>query len=147
MKVYLAGDLMIESSRHLLEEICSELEKRGFKVFLPHRDAGLMREQDVQDVGSRKKAFEPIFTRDIDEIKQCEYAIFLLDGLCFGTTLELGWTYTLKRELNFKIVIIGLYTDIRGLVSLDFMRTCSCDFIVTSVKELLELITNLSKRE
>lgn len=145
MKVYLAGDLMIDSSRCFLEKICSNLEEQGFEVFLPHRDAGLLREEDFQDVSSRRETFKPIFDREIAELKSCDYAVFLLDGLCFGTTFEMGCVYTLKEELGLHIVIIGLYTDIRGVTSLDFIRTCSCDFLVASIEDLLGLFQSISQ--
>ena len=144
MNVYLAGDLMVDSSRIFLEKICKTLEEQGFKVFLPHRDAGLLREKDIQNIESRKEAFEPVFDLEITKLKGCDYAVFLLDGQCFGTTFEMGCAYTLKRECGLPLVIIGLYTDIRGATSLDFIRTCGCDFLVTSSEDLLGLIQNIS---
>lgn len=135
---------MVDSSRIFLEKICSNFEKQGFKVFLPHRDAGLLREEDFTDVSSRREKFKPIFDLEIAELKSCDYAVFVLDGQCFGTTFEMGCAYALKQELGLDIVIIGLYTDIRGITSLDFIRICACDFLLTSEDELQGLIQNIS---
>jgi hypothetical protein len=146
MKIYLAGNLMVDSSRIFLEKICSNIEEHGFKVFLPHRDAGLLREEDIQDITSRRELFKPIFDLELAELKSSDYAVFVLDGQCFGTTFEMGCAYTLKQELGLDIVIIGLYTDIRGVTSLDFIRICCCDFLVTSEKELLGLIQNINNK-
>ena len=135
---------MVDSSRIFLETICSNFEEQGFEVFLPHRDAGLLKEKDIQDVNSRRETFKPIFDLEIAELKSSDYAVFLLDGQCFGTTFEMGCAYTLKQALGLHILIIGLYTDIRGVTSLDFMRICGCDFLVTSGEDLLGLIQSIS---
>ena len=37
-KIYIAGPLFNDHERHFLEAIALNLEKEGFKCFLPHRD-------------------------------------------------------------------------------------------------------------
>jgi nucleoside 2-deoxyribosyltransferase len=146
MKIYLAGDLMVDSSRIYLEKTCDKLEQAGFEVFLPHRDAGLVREEDCQNINSRRELFRPIFDLEINKLKDSDCAVFLLDGQCFGTTFEMGYIYALKNELGLNTTIIGLYTDIRGLTSLDFIRISCCDFLITSHEKLLDLIRDFSKK-
>jgi len=139
-RVYVAGDLITEAVRQQMQEITAELERQGFEVFLPGRDAGLLREENLHGVETRKELFKPIFERDIVEIEKADYYICILDGLCFGTSLELGYAYAVKKLLKPSLKIVGIYTDLRGTDSLDLMRTYACDMIYTSMRDLPRLI-------
>lgn len=145
-RVYVAGDLIAEAMRHQIEQMAKEFEKDGFEVFLPHRDAGILKEADIRGIEARKKAFGSIFERDIAEIEKADYFVCVLDGLCFGTSLELGYAYALKRLLKRDLTIAGVYTDLRGMDSLDLMRTYACDVICTSVRDISKMVRELSAR-
>jgi nucleoside 2-deoxyribosyltransferase len=125
-----------------MEEIASELESAKFRVFLPHRDAGLVAENEVRGLAARKKTFTKVFSRDLAELEKATCLVCLLDGLSFGTSLELGYACALRKSRKH-MRVVGLYTDLRGLDSLDLMRTCACDRICTSKQDLIIVIKQL----
>ena len=147
IRIYVAGNLAVEAMRRQMEGMTFEFERLGAQVFLPHRDAGIIREEDFQGFEARKNAFKSIFEHDIDELESADYLVCLLDGLSFGTSLELGYAYALKKNEKRGLKVIGLYTDLRGPDSLDLMRTAACDHICTSVADLRALVRNLVRTQ
>lgn len=99
MKIYIAGPLAEESQRKFLEEINSICQDLGFTTFLPHKDAGLYN-------GDHSKIPE-LSKRDVEEIKNCDLMIGVLNGITIGpgTAWEIGYAAALKKP------VIGLKTD------------------------------------
>ena len=64
--VYIAGPLFDDHERSYLESIAKIFEDRGHKTFLPHRDAGVVKDKYTQE------AKDQIFTTDIEALdKAC----------------------------------------------------------------------------
>jgi len=99
VKIYIAGPLYDEKNRDFLEQIdkiCKEFE---FETFLPHRDAGLY--------NGDKTKIKDISERDLEEIKNCEIMIGVLNGIYIGagTAWEMGYAQAIGKK------VIGLKTD------------------------------------
>lgn len=151
MEVYIGGNVKSLAERKFLEEIDKTCRNIGIKTFLPHRDAiipgksgeerGLLTREEYLNPEIRKLIFE----QDIKPLEKCDVAIMVLDGLCWGTTMELGYVYALKRKLGRKVTIIGVFTDPRGFEMLDCMRAESCDFLVSSIEELVKILKRLKE--
>ena len=60
--VYIAGPLFDDHERRYLESISKIFEDRGYKTFLPHRDAGVVKDKYT------KESKEGIFNTDIDAL-------------------------------------------------------------------------------
>ena len=55
--VYIAGPLFDDHERNYLESIAEIFETRGYKTFLPHRDAGVVSGEYTQE---EKQETDPI---------------------------------------------------------------------------------------
>ena len=99
MKVYIAGKILTDEEREILEKIDALCKKLGLETFLPHRDVGFAK--SINDA-------EKIFKADITEgFKDIKLVIASLNGLHVGagTAWELGYAYALG------IPAAGIKTD------------------------------------
>ena len=105
--VYIAGPLFDDHERNYLESIAEIFETRGYKTFLPHRDAGVVSGEYTQE--EKKK----IFTTDLNALKQADIIVALLTGrdVDSGTAAEVGYAFANNKKL------IGI-----GETGLDFYR-------------------------
>lgn len=153
MKVYIGGSTRTASQREFSEKIDKVAKEIGLQTFLPHRDVkvpgkkgeqrGLLtKKEDYLSTELRKSIFE----QNIKPLNECDVAIMTLDGLCWGTTVELGYAYALKTKCRKNLLIIGIYTDPLGLEMLDFIRYESCDVVVSSLEEMKDVLTKVAKR-
>ena len=74
--VYIAGPLFDDHERSYLESIAKIFEDRGHKTFLPHRDAGVVKDKYTQDAKGQ------IFTTDIEALDKATIVVALLTGSC-----------------------------------------------------------------
>src|SRR5260370_28128928 len=87
--IYVAGGLVNTHERWYLERIAEALEAAGYRTFLPHRDAGLVK------LSTYEERYR-IFHADIEALKSCDLCVALLTGPEHdsGTRAELGYLYT-----------------------------------------------------
>jgi nucleoside 2-deoxyribosyltransferase len=126
-KIYIAGPLCTEENRKFLEEIDRLCKNLGFKTFLPHRDAGLFRK--LNDIPKISK-------KDLEELKNCDILIGILDGICVGagTAWEMGFFQALGKK------VIGLKTDRKINESIPEIST-----IIAGQVEIAESLEELKK--
>ena len=145
MKIYIAGDLRSEPIRKYINDLVSILESKGHVCYNPFRDVQIPGkegpEKGLLSGNQYKKYGKYILKEDLRFIHKCEVFIFILDGLCWGTSVELGYVFSLKKNKIGKqnIQIIGIFTDPRGIDNLDVIRCNTCDTVLTSTKEILDL--------
>jgi len=141
---YVAGPLKYESTRTYLDKIEEVLLRNGFSTWSPYKDAGILSNEDLKNPEKIKTVLE----KDIAAFKDCNGAIFFLDGYHVGTIFELGYAYYLTKNAKKDFILIGLYTTIRGVENLDSMiKFCFEDTgsIVTSLSELEDLLLRINK--
>ena len=131
--IYVAGPLFNTHERCYLEHIAEALEAAGYRTFLPHRDAGLVK------LSSYEERYH-IFHADIEALKSCDLCVALLSGLDHdsGTSAELGYLYALGKPC------IGITDDKRAF--LNNIVWGICDYgrqMVHTVDELLEMVRSL----
>ncbi len=93
--VYIAGPLFDDHERRYLENISKIFEDRGYKTFLPHRDAGVVKDKYT------KESKEGIFNTDIDALDKATIVVALLTGrdVDSGTAAEIGYAYATDKTL------------------------------------------------
>ena len=131
-KIYIAGPLCEEKTRQFLEEIDKICKELGFETFLPHRDAGLYD-------GDESKIKE-ISNIDVQEIKDCDLMVGILDGIYVGagTAWEMGYAQAIGKK------VIGLKTDkkIKDSIPDISVIIAGCVNLVESLEELKENLKN-----
>lgn len=153
MKAYIGGSTRTASQREFSEKIEKIARELGLETFLPHRDVkipgkegkeqGLLtRSEDYLNPELRKLVFE----QNIKPLDECDIAIMTLDGLCWGTTIELGYAYCLKTKIKKNMLIVGIYTDPLGLDMLDFIRYQSCNVVVSSLQEMRAVLAEIVEK-
>ena len=87
----------VENINHqsYLESISKIFEDRGYKTFLPHRDAGVVKEKYTKE--SKGK----IFTTDIKALDEANIVVALLTGrdVDSGTAAEIGYAFAKDKTL------------------------------------------------
>lgn len=83
--IYLAGPGFSESEKAIINLLEDKLEKAGFKVFSPFRDAGIVK----QDKSNSKE----IFRKNVEAIDFATLMFANIEGLDPGTIFELGYAY------------------------------------------------------
>ena len=80
---------------NLPESISKIFEDRGYKTFLPHRDAGVVKEKYTKE--SKGK----IFTTDIKALDEANIIVALLTGrdVDSGTAAEIGYAYATNKTI------------------------------------------------
>jgi nucleoside 2-deoxyribosyltransferase len=93
--VYIAGPLFDDHERSYLESIAKIFEDRGYKTFLPHRDAGVIKDKYTQEVKDQ------IFTIDIEALDKATIVVALLTGrdVDSGTSAEIGYAFAKGKTL------------------------------------------------
>ena len=84
--VYVAGPLFNSHERWYLEQIAAALDGAGYETFLPHRDAGLLTQLNMEDRGR-------IFRDDLRAMERADLCVALLTGPDHdsGTCAEMGY--------------------------------------------------------
>jgi len=137
MRVYLAAPLFSPAEREFIELLASKIERVG-NVYVPHRDGHLV-EVDIASGVERAEAYRAVYQRDIDEIRQCDVLLAVLDGRApdEGVCIEIGFAKALGKY------IVGLKTDVR--VALPWGNNPMVDGCVKhwakTDSEVLELLT------
>lgn len=110
-KVYIAGPLFSHAEQEFNERIDTYLRALGFETFLPQRDGYLLADLMAQ-YSNKQKAIDTIFYKDIEEIKDCDVVLFVLDGRVpdEGACVEVGLAYAYDKEC------IGFKSDSRSLM-------------------------------
>lgn len=110
-KVYIAGPLFSHAELEFNEKVDTYLRNLGFETFLPQRDGYLLANLMAQ-YSSKQEAIDVIFYKDIEEIKNCDIVLFVLDGRVpdEGACVEVGLAYAYAKEC------IGFKSDSRSLM-------------------------------
>lgn len=105
LRCYIAGPLFSVQDRRLLEELATDLERRGVAVYLPHRDGGDLGTVIFRKHGEGLRA--NLFSEDLRQIRKADFVVSLLDGQDSdsGTCVEIGMAYMAGTP------VFGLKTD------------------------------------
>lgn len=127
--IYIAGPLFNRHERWYLEQITAQLEQVGYRTFLPHRDAGLLR---VDDHATRQR----IFRDDLKAVAASSACVALLTGPDHdsGTSAELGYAYALGTPC------FGISDDIRWVNNMIWGICGEGERLVASIPELVALV-------
>ena len=131
--IYVAGPLFSTHERWYLERIAEALEAAGYRTFLPHRDAGLVK------LGSYEERYR-VFHTDIEALKSCDMCVALLSGQDHdsGTSAELGYMYALGKPC------FGITDDKRGGLNNIIWGICgNGQRIAQSIDDLLKLVKEI----
>lgn len=109
MKVYIAAPLFNETELERNRKVRDFVNGLGFETYLPQEDGGISHEI-IDKGGSIKETRAKIFKKDIQEIKNSDIVLCILDGRVpdEGLCIELGVAYTLGKTC------IGYLTDCRS---------------------------------
>jgi len=126
-EIYLVGHFLSEPMRYWVDAITQVLEAKGFSVFSPYRDAGLLTSQSTDE--EKRICFE----NDVKALDRADFVVALLDGLGRGgTSWEIGYAYARGKP------IFGILTD-TGL-PLSNMMMMSCKTIDNSLVQFINHI-------
>jgi len=111
-RIYIASPLFSQAERNFNDYLSKFLENMGFETFLPQRD-GYKLSELLSNGASKSSALKKIFELDINEIKNSDIVVFIMDGRVpdEGACVEIGYAYAMGKEC------IGLKTDSRTLMS------------------------------
>jgi sugar/nucleoside kinase (ribokinase family)/nucleoside 2-deoxyribosyltransferase len=134
VKVYVAGHFLSTPTRMWVDRVVLALESRGFSVFSPYRDAGVL--NCSADPQGRYRCF----VNDLKAIGESQAIVALLDGIGHGgTSWEIGYAYAKG------IPILGLCTD--SSKPLSNMVEQSCLTVQATIRSLLnDLFSLLGER-
>jgi sugar/nucleoside kinase (ribokinase family)/nucleoside 2-deoxyribosyltransferase len=111
--IYLAGSFLSAPMRNWVDLICNVLESKGFRLFSPYREVGMLNSRSSSE--DKAKTFE----LDIKGIDSAKMVVALLDGIGRGgTSWELGYAYSTGKP------IFGLLTDPEFSVSNMVYQSC-----------------------
>lgn len=79
-KIYFAAPLFNEMELKRNEEYTKLLEKLGYNVYLPQREAGLSAQILKNQSNDKMETNKKIFNTDLEGIKNCDILLFFLDG-------------------------------------------------------------------
>ena len=93
--VYIAGPLFDDHERSYLESISTIFEERGYKTFLPHRDAGVVKGEYTKDIKNQ------IFITDIEALNKASIVVALLTGrdVDSGPAAEIGYAFAKEKTI------------------------------------------------
>lgn len=145
MKIYFAAPLFSEAERDWIRSTIQKIEAlardRGVKVnvIFPY---DLITAEEIKRLGDKAKL--EIFNRCRSHLHDADMVIALLDGTQVddGTAWEVGYFYHGRGN---EAKIIGIRTDFRNAgessgAVVNAMVECSCDRIVRSSEELVEIL-------
>jgi nucleoside 2-deoxyribosyltransferase len=138
-RVYWAAPLFNEEEREFNASGCAALEKVGYDVFLPQRDAGEV---------SASADEEEIFWKDVEGLKQCDYVVAVLNGRVpdEGTVFEMGYANAMGKP------IFGICSDKRKSTNAMFAPVIHCHNVQHAIKEMIratvtaEAMESISRR-
>lgn len=110
-KIYIAGPLFSEAELEFNKKLDVFLRRIGLDTFLPQRDGYLL--ADLMSQGaSKEKALDIIFNKDLEQIKNCDLVLLILDGRVpdEGACVEVGLAYAYDKEC------VGFKSDSRSLM-------------------------------
>ena len=101
IKIYIAGPLFNAHERNYLELIASELERSGYKCFLPHRDQSGIDESELEGTHMSQGTKDKIFNADLTALREADLTVALITGqdIDSGTAAEIGFTYANNRPI------------------------------------------------
>jgi Nucleoside 2-deoxyribosyltransferase len=110
-KVYIAGPLFSHAELEFNKKIDTYIQSLGFETFLPQRDGYLLTDL-IPQYSNKQQAIDTIFYKDIEEIKNCDVVLLVLDGRVpdEGACVEVGLAYAYNKEC------IGFKSDSRSLM-------------------------------
>ncbi|MDC0345620.1 nucleoside 2-deoxyribosyltransferase [Planktomarina sp.] len=99
--IYIAGPLFNAHERSYLELIAAELEGRGYKCFLPHRDQSGIDDSELEGTNLSQGTKDKIFNADLTALKAADLTVALITGqdIDSGTAAEIGFTYAKDRPI------------------------------------------------
>ena len=99
--IYIAGPLFNAHERSYLELIAAELEGRGYKCFLPHRDQSGIDDFELEGTNLSQGTKDKIFNADLTALKAADLTVALITGqdIDSGTAAEIGFTYAKDRPI------------------------------------------------
>ncbi len=111
-RIYIAGPLFSEAELRYNLELDEFLLNLGFETFLPQRDGYKLSDLLAEGM-TKSEALRVIFDKDVEEIKNCDIVILIMDGRVpdEGACVEIGYAYALMKEC------VGIKTDSRSLLS------------------------------
>jgi sugar/nucleoside kinase (ribokinase family)/nucleoside 2-deoxyribosyltransferase len=134
IQLYLAGHFLSTPMRIWVDMVTQSLELRGFSIFSPYRDAGIL------DKNSSLEARQQCFLEDVVALDHSKAIVALLDGLGRGgTSWEIGYGYAKN------IPVYGLQTDMSQPIS--NMVEQSCQFIETNLSRLINELLSFASEE
>ena len=100
-KVYIAGPLFNDHERDFLEVIAFNLEKEGFRCFLPHRDLTGVEESELKMTSMTQKTKDKIFVADLTALRGSDLTVALITGwdIDSGTSAEIGYTFAQGKPI------------------------------------------------
>jgi hypothetical protein len=106
--VYFAGPLFTPYERSFIDESAARLRAEGIDVFVPHENA----------LAAGDTSAATIFAKDWKGLSEANAVVALLDGPTVddGTACEIGIFYALMQNDPAKKGIVGLLTDLRGVL-------------------------------
>ena len=136
--IYIAGPLFNAHERSYLELIAAELEGRGYKCFLPHRDQSGIDDSELEGTNLSQGTKDKIFNADLTALKGADLTVALITGqdIDSGTAAEIGFTYAKDRPI---IAITAYERRFRNLF-VDGMISKT----VNDVDDLLPAISSLN---
>jgi len=152
MKIYIAGPLFSNAEKRFNEEIDCHLRNMGFDTFLPQRQ-GYEKSQYIDKIESegsvtKKEIFAElnasIFSKDIEEIRNCDILLIILDGRVpdEGACVELGFAFALNKKC------IGIKTDSRTLLAGQdnpMIMGCLENKVASSIQDLINILKEYRK--
>ena len=140
IKIYIAGPLFNAHERNYLERIASELERSGYKCFLPHRDQSGIDESELEGTHMSQGTKDKIFNADLTALREADLTVALITGqdIDSGTAAEIGFTYANNRPI---IAITAYERRFRNLF-VDGMISKT----VNDVDELLSAISSINPK-
>lgn len=141
---YFAAPLFSGAEKKFNEDLASELESLGLKVFLPQRDGmelAAKRDLPPEQVSRR------IFDLDSQRVEDSDVIIAVLDGRVpdEGVCVELAIAHTHRKLTGKNRFILGLKTDTRSLLpnaSLNPMIEGLLDHIFEDRSQLIDFVRN-----
>lgn len=129
--IYIAGPLFNTHERWYLERIAEALEAQGYQTFLPHRDAGLLRQDTIQER-------QHLFHTDLAALDACHSCVALLTGPDHdsGTSAELGYAFARQK------ICFGITDDPRCLNNMIWGICGEGARIAENIETLLPILTH-----
>lgn len=141
LKIYLAAPLFTPSERQFNSSL-AEMLSESADIFLPQRDGKLL--TDLVAKGHPVAVSQKeIYRADTDALNSCDIIVCVLDGRTIdeGVAFELGYARALGKTC------VGFKSDDRCMLPTgdNPMIVGSCDYQVSSVKELGESISHICR--